>query len=515
MGRVQSLRIGVSAQMLPIIFGYGSNLLATPFIVSQLGLHDFGLWALTGALAQFGVLLDLGVTRSINRFVALYHARGERHNERAVVGGSLMIITALSLILLCVPLLIPGILSDAIHADSPELARTLFLCSVAIMATGLLGAILGSASFGRGRMVAGNVGVTIQRSAVVIGGVIALIIEPTLEWFAVGSVIGGIVGLAAIVIAIWIDEREIVIGMPSRAVMPDLLSFGLKGQMMGVFEIVLFQSGKIIAGAVIGPAAAGAYELGSRLALGARAVGTTASVALTTHLTRQFATGGADAVRGDYVALTRKNTAVSIYVLFLLAATTASAVPLWLGNYDHDISVIIALLAIGFAVNVSTGVATASSLALDRVGIALVGGAFTSVLAIAAAIPLAMGFGIIGLSVAFIAAFVLGSALFVYLLQRVADIPAGDFINGVSGPFVVAFMSLAVSTPIGFAFSPQDRAAAIVPFILGAGVFTAIYLTLGWRFGCLPKAPKLPFFGRAKKTADTEHDLESLSQPVE
>lgn len=501
MSRVQSLRVGVSAQMLPIVFGYGSNLLATPYIVARLGLHDFGLWALTGALAQFGVLLDLGVTRSINRFVALYHARDERANERAVVGGSLIVITLLSLLLLCVPLVIPGILSDAIHADSASLAMLLFICAVAIMGTGLLGAIISSASFGRGRMVAGNIGVTIQRCAVVLGGVIALIAEPSLEWFAIGSVIGGFVGLVAVVLAIWIDEREIVVGMPTRAVIPDLLSFGLKGQMMGVFEIVLFQSGKIIAGAVIGPSAAGAYELGSRLALGARSVGTTASVALTTHFTRQFATGGVDAVRGDYVALTRKNTSVSIYMLFLLAATAGSVVPLWLGNADNEISVIVALLSIGFAINVSTGVATASALALDRIGIALVGGVVTSVMAIVAAIPLAMAFGIVGLAAAFIIAFVFGSALFICMLQRIADIPARDFLSAVSGPFAAAFVSFAASAPIGFLFAPSNRISSVIPFVVGACVFSVVYLTIGWRFDYLPKPPKLPFFGRARDGA--------------
>jgi O-antigen/teichoic acid export membrane protein len=512
MGRVQSLRVGVSAQMLPIVAGYGSNLLATPYVVVRLGLHDFGLWAVTGALAQFGALLDLGVTRSIHRFVALYHARGEERHERAIVGGSLTVILGVIVLLLCIPLAIPGVLADAIHADSPQQAQLLFLASIAILGASLLGAILSSASFGRGRMVAGNIGVTIQRAAVVLGGVIALIIRPDLELFAIGSVIGSLVGLLAIVATIWIDERELRVGLPSREVLPALLSFGLKGQAMGVLEIILFQSGKLIANAIIGPAAAGAYELGSRLALGARAVGATASVALTTHFTRQFATQGVEAIRKDYIHMTRNNTTFSIFVLFLLAATAPSAVPLWLGAPNHDVTIVVALLAIGFAVNVSTGVATATALAVDRIGLPLSAGVATSALALGLSIPFTYAFGIPGLSVGFIAAFVLGSALFLVILERATAIPFSDHLRAVASPFAVAIAGSVVAAPIGLIFAPHDRVSAILPFLVAVALFTATYLALARRAGLLDAWPrKIPRLG----SRAARQPVESAGQPVE
>ena len=98
-GRVQSLKTGAIAQVLPLAANYGVNLLATPFVVGQLGLHDFGVWAMTGAIAQYAALLDLGAVRAANRYVALFHARGETEKERSVLG--ICVTTALGLSARC------------------------------------------------------------------------------------------------------------------------------------------------------------------------------------------------------------------------------------------------------------------------------------------------------------------------------------------------------------------------------------------------------------------------------
>jgi hypothetical protein len=37
------------------------------------GLRQFGIWALTGALAQYVALLDLGAGASLSRFIAKHH----------------------------------------------------------------------------------------------------------------------------------------------------------------------------------------------------------------------------------------------------------------------------------------------------------------------------------------------------------------------------------------------------------------------------------------------------------
>ena len=61
------------ALAVPKFSGYVFSFISAPVVLTGLGLRQFGIWALTGALAQYGSLLDLGVGASLARFVAAHH----------------------------------------------------------------------------------------------------------------------------------------------------------------------------------------------------------------------------------------------------------------------------------------------------------------------------------------------------------------------------------------------------------------------------------------------------------
>ena len=353
---VQSLKIGAIAQILPLIANFGTNLLATPYVVSQLGLRAFGIWAITGAIAQYAALFDLGASQAANRFVALFHARGEAEKDRSVVGICLTAILGLGALLCAIAHLLAGAAENVLHTGDVALTRFLLLCAVAMLICGMLARMLAAASFGRGRQVPANIGLAVLGVAQVVGGVVGLCFAPTLRNFAFGTAVGAGLGLCAVVVAIVIDEGRITIGRPRAALAREIIAFGMKGQAMGAGAVVMFQSGKLIAGIVIGPVAAGAYELGMRLVQGVQAFGAVASVAITTHLTRAYATGGMSEILTQYSRLTRRNAAVAIFLPFLLGTTASSAVPLWLGGQNEAVVTVVAALALGIAVNVSTAV---------------------------------------------------------------------------------------------------------------------------------------------------------------
>lgn len=486
MKAAQSLKLGASAQMLPIFLGYGLNLAATPFVVANLGLTNFGLWAVTGAVAQYGVLLDLGVSRGIMRYVALYHSRGQEAEERAVIGGSVTVIVAMGCLLMCFPLLIPNQLAHLIGANDANLSRILFGSSIIVLITGIIGQIFAAASIARGRMVAPNIGLSLQRSAVVMGGVIAIIVKPTLGHFAAGSAIGGIVGLAMALLAILFDEHEIRIGRPRVSVLPDVMAFGLKGQVLTVCDLVMFQSGKLLAGIIVGPAAAGAYELGSRLAFGARAFGTSASGALSAHLTRAYALKGSAEIRREYARLVKRNTAVSIFAPLFCTATAFSAVPAWLGVNHPDTVWVVVVLSIAYAINVSTGVTTAAAYALNQLGKVTVAVIAGTCLTFVLALGLAFLAGLLGILIGIAIAIVFTAILAVVLVHRSSGIPMSDFISPATGPMLVGIFSTVLAAPVGIIVHPMDRASAVGPFVASTCIFCAVYMALGWQLGYLP-----------------------------
>jgi glycosyltransferase involved in cell wall biosynthesis/O-antigen/teichoic acid export membrane protein len=484
---VQSLTVGASAQVLPLIAGYGLNLVATPYVVSQLGLHDFGVWAMTGAIAQYAALLDLGVSRAVNRYVALFHARGDADSDRAVVGICVSVILGLGAVFGTFAMLWPAVPETVLRTGDPAFTRYLLLCSVVILTCGLVARVLAGASFGRGRQVPANIGLAILGVSQVSGGVVALTLAPNLHSFALGTTIGAAIGLCAVLGAIVIDEGRITIGPPRAAMAREIIGFGMKSQALGAAEVVLFQSGKLIAGIVIGPAAAGAYELGIRLVQGVQAFGSAASVAITTHLTRAYATGGLAAVRSHYARLTRRNAAAAMFPPALLGATAFSAVPLWLGEPRAGVVGVATALAFGIAVNVSTGVCSATMFAIGRSGTIGATAVASSTMAVGLALPAALGFGFNGLVAAFAIWFVVGNVLGVWFLQSRFGVSMTVYLHAIAGPFAVALLAGAAAFPINLIAAPHDRSSAIVPFVVSATVFCVIYIGAGWWLDYLPR----------------------------
>lgn len=487
--RVQSLKVGASSQILPLVVGYGLNLVATPYVVGQLGLREFGIWAMTGAMAQYAGLLDLGAARAANRYVALFHAKGQADEERAVVGICLSFAMGLGAVLSAVAFLCAGIAEKLLHTYDSGLARQLLLSAVTIMFCGLLARILAAASFGRGRQLPPNAGLAMLGAAQVLGGVIALVYKSTLGSFALGTAMGAIVGLCAVVAVIFADEGRITVGWPRIALAREIMTFGVHSQIAGASDVVLYQSGKLIAGIVIGPVAAGAYELGIRLIQGVQAFGGAAAVAINTHLTRAYATMGMRGIREQYTQLTRRNAAVAIFLPFLLGTTAFSAIPLWLGRQEHAVIGLVTALAFGIAINVSTAVCSATLYAIGRPGLIGAEGAFFAATSVLLAVPMAMAFGFKGLVAAYACWIALGNLLGVWFLQSRVGISMKDFLRAIAGPFAVAMVASMLAMPISLIAAPDSRADAVVPFLLSSLVFCAVYMGLGWRLNYLPRIP--------------------------
>jgi O-antigen/teichoic acid export membrane protein len=487
--RVQSLKVGATAQLLPLVVSYGLNLLATPYVVSQLGLRDFGIWAMTGAIAQYAGLLDLGASRAANRYVSFFHARGETDNDRSVVGICVSLALGLGAVLCAIAFLCAGIVERLFRTGDSALTHFLLLCSTTILVCGLLARILAAASFGRGRQLPPNIGLAMLGAAQVVSGVVALAFAPTLRSFALGTAAGAAIGLCAVAVVIVIDEGRITIGRPRMALAREIIAFGVKSQVAGAADVVLYQSGKLIAGIVIGPAAAGAYELGIRLIQGVQAFGGATAVAINTHLTRTYATSGMDGIREQYVRLTRRNAAVAIFLPFMLGTTAFSAVPLWLGGQHQAVVTVVSALAFSIAINVSTAVCGATVYAVGRAGLMGAEGAVFAAVSVLLAIPLATAFGFDGLVAAYAGWIALGNLVGVWFMHTRISIPMRDFLGAVAGPFAVAILAAILATPINLIAAPGNRADAIAPFVLSSLVFCAVYLALGWRLDYLPRFP--------------------------
>src|SRR4051812_9030107 len=76
--------------------------LLTPFILPEVGIHQFGIWAFVGAFVAFTSLLNFGLGKGAARFIAVFGERGEADQIRRIVSYS--VVSHLGVGLLALPI---------------------------------------------------------------------------------------------------------------------------------------------------------------------------------------------------------------------------------------------------------------------------------------------------------------------------------------------------------------------------------------------------------------------------
>jgi O-antigen/teichoic acid export membrane protein len=75
-----------------------SVLLITPYLFRKLGTGGFGTWAVMFTVATVINLLEYGVSAGVTKFVAQFHARGERRRLEDTVSGAIVVLGAVGVI---------------------------------------------------------------------------------------------------------------------------------------------------------------------------------------------------------------------------------------------------------------------------------------------------------------------------------------------------------------------------------------------------------------------------------
>ncbi|MGY1684739.1 lipopolysaccharide biosynthesis protein [Geodermatophilus sp. SYSU D00867] len=485
--RGDSLRVATASRALPLIAGYGLNLLATPITASSLGLVQFGLWALTGAFAQYGSLLDLGVSRSVTRFTALHLAQGDQRAADKVVS------TAGTLVLgMAVPLTLIGLLAAAPLAELVEFrdvgtVRAVISASLLILVTGQLCTVLTGAAFGREIQALPNTVITVCGVLGTCISTTAAVLTEDVVVYAWSAAVWNTVTLVAIALTVHVRVARLRVTRPSRRTLRELASFGVKGQSLLLAELIVFQASKVLLGAVSGTAAAGAYELGSRLALGFRTLGALFTGALTAPLTRSFSERGIRGTKAEADRLTTRVAALAIVPPLLGAALALPFLNLWLGDHADLTLATMAALCVGFAANMLTGIQQVVAEAIGRPGLSARSAGLTAVLSVVFGVALLLTVGPIGLVLGTGAALVIGSVYNTALVQPAVGSTQQHYYRLVAGPCLLGVLAAGAALLSTLWLTQDDRLEAAVAVAVGTTVFLLVYLPAAALRGYLPR----------------------------
>jgi O-antigen/teichoic acid export membrane protein len=484
-----SIAVNSVAQTAPSFVGYIASFVSAPIILAGLGFKAYGLWVLTGGLATYSGLLDLGLGKAMSRFIAGYDA----HNDQQAVGevvaigflGSLLI----SLPILALALVLAGPIASAVGGTTTGTMRVLLLCSVGMTCLGMFVQALAAWPAGLRRMVAPNV-------AIAAGSLINFTFSVGAIAFGGGLTAYAYANLAASgvsVVVMWLVVRATdgvpPVAPPSLARFRHILTFAVKGQLVYVSDLINYQTDKIVVGVTVGPAATAAYYIANQVCAAARTIGVNAQSALVPSLSADVALDGTAALRRSYARLTQRSSAISFPWLVMGAASAPLLLTAWLGTQPVHGSVVLVVLSAAYLLNVSTGVSYAFAAAGGAIGIPAKAAVLTAVANVIATGVLAPFFGTWGVLVGTFAALTAGAAIQIFMVLRQFDIPFSTHWLAIRPPILLA-MGLAV--PVAAVAFLMDRSAGrigLIAILAALGFFYfASYFLLAGRLELLPSA---------------------------
>lgn len=481
------------AQSAPVVSSFVLSFILAPIMLSRLGLAQFGVWAVTGALAQYASLLDLGITSALARFIAVHEANGDRRGVEEVVGLGLIVATVVGILMLLAAALIAPLVSGSLGVLATGQMRIVLLCSAAIAAFYLFSAVVGSVPLGLRRMGPPNVAATIGNLTNFSFSIVALALSSELPAYAVANAAAaGVTFLLAVASFVYVWSRPFA-RRPGGAQAREIVSFGFKSQLIGLAELVNAQTDKLIIAAMLGARTAGAYEIGNRVVQGVRSLGQITLLALIPTASADLVKRGRAVILEYYSRYTVRTLAIALPIFGSVSVGAPYLLVAWLGELPPDTVSIIVLLATTYGVAMMTGVAMTLTVSDGHPGVVAQTAVLVVCLNIGATLVAAPLFGLWGVLLATVGAQVVAGTVFLARFHRRYSLGAPAFVDAVAKPVAV---SVAAAVPFALwyllaATTPSGRAGAIVGVVCTSGVYAVVCWLVESRLRLLPE--KLSF----------------------
>ncbi len=410
------------------------TLLLTPFLLYAVGVQQYGLWALFGALTRFAWIADLGLSTTTVKYIAEYHSREEYHNVRQVVTFSAIFYGTFALCSLPIGWLLAPLVVHALHvpltlrAEAPVVFVSLLVYVFVTNSASAYGALL--AGIGQLRLASYinalaqvvflGVAVTLAKLHF---GIFALVWASWIQTFLSGTamLVMGQLKIGSTMVWPWNLRRSVVV---------PLFRLGGWTQLSTLAELLFTEMGRVFIALWAGIDAVSYFEVGSRLTRALRALEWYFYSALLPSASAVAADDTEDRLNTAYVASSRILIAGGTFITGFLVAGASAITLVWLGTGDHSATQIVPRVVIVLALAnlvwmvAGTGGIFLRALAQPRTeAITAVGAIIVNLLTV---IPLGKHFGLNGILAAMLISAIFGSATFVYVFNRLRRL---DFWN--------------------------------------------------------------------------------------
>jgi len=340
-------------------------LLLTPYILSHLGVRDFGTWVLLSIFISSFNLLDFGLGTSFVKYISEYYTHEDYDRINRVLLSGLLFYALFGIVLVASGLLLEKPLFQLFNiarATSDVYFLVLLSCAVSNVAAMFLSVFKGIQRMDKSNAI--EIKLSILNA---IGTVLFLDAGWGMFGLAVNTLISA---CCALVLSSWTVRRM----MPEISVaahfdgklLREMFGYGIKMQVSSLGSLICFQVPKLIVSRFLGIAAVSFYEVSSRLTLFMRAVPLVMISAIIPATSELGARNDRAKILRTYLLASKYVAMVTVAMAAFLVVEARSVITLWLGNGFESAVILVQILAIGYGVNVLGGAASQTGAGVGR-----------------------------------------------------------------------------------------------------------------------------------------------------
>lgn len=468
-------------------WGIAVAVVMAPYIINNVGIERYGIWAFVGVLTGYFSLLDFGVGTSFVKYIAEYYAKRDHENISRLISTGVIFYLGFAALVIPLSFLVIDPLLRFFSIPAELYSEAFFVFQVGVMLFAVSGAVNAFQSIQGGlqRMDISN-SISIIISIPMIAGTVYVLES---GYGLRGLILNNVVVLALSCVLNVFSGFRLLPGLSlsprlfCREMFKRLFTFGYKLQFSRIADLVVFQADRLLIAYFLNLSSVGFYQLGSTMAQNMRQLPLLLVSAILPAASDMDAKKEHEKLRELYFRGSKYLVLVSFPLVFFTIISAPLIMFIWMGSGYEKSAWVIRVLAGGYLVNLLAGVGTSIGAAIGKpefqMGAAIVSGVTNIILSVA----LISLFGFLGAALSATIALVLGPLYFFVKLHAQLGVSTRDLIRRiVLLPLAACLLPAVTAWLVNSGFIPVGRAltrlAALQIFVVEGAAFSGVYIAI-------------------------------------
>ncbi len=318
-----------------LLVAFVLNFALTPLMLKYLGQAGYGVWAAFSSIMTYFVLLDFGLNTAVAKYTAEYRAVERQDKISAMASTAIIIFGAIALLVLLASFtlacFIDGIFEIPTDLVSP--AKTAFVVMSANVALMILASVFGNILYGFQRVDIWKASSIIQLLTNALLVILFLKFGFGLVGLAAASMVSSVLLVYLYLYFIRRGKYGLIFThrLASMNTLKEIAPFSIRTFVLGVTSRMLYYTGPILVGIILGVSAVTPYDITFKLCFYTTYLFSIISTSMLPKFAEAYALKDIKTLSEIYLKTVKITFALAVFVAALLLSWGEAFINLWVG----------------------------------------------------------------------------------------------------------------------------------------------------------------------------------------